>query len=224
VLSATLTSLAWDGSASARPSSAGHARADLAVDVRADPTELPVAGGQVQVSVTVRNLGSAAADGVTVKLRVPAGAAFAGDPSAGWTCDLGRLRCDFGTLAGGGEAPALTLPFSFPAQDAGTVGIVSATASTSSQETATANNTGKATVSYTAVADLSMDLLFAQTEVKAIEDAGMVFAPRLAALHRALGSRRAVAAGLAGFLALLASLPGRTAFVPASRALDVPQQ
>jgi uncharacterized repeat protein (TIGR01451 family) len=45
---------------------------------------------------------------------------------------------------------------------------VSATASTSSQETVTGNNTSKASVSYTAVADLSMELLFAQTEVSAL--------------------------------------------------------
>lgn len=45
---------------------------------------------------------------------------------------------------------------------------VSATASTSGQESATANNTGKATGSYTAVAGLSMELLFAQTEVSSL--------------------------------------------------------
>lgn len=165
LLSAMLTSLAWDGSASARPSLAGRDRADLAVGVRSEPTELPPAGGRVQVAVTVHNLGTASADGVTVKLRPPAGATVAGDGSAGWSCDLGMLKCDAGTLPAGAEAAPLTLPFNLPAQDVGTVVTVSATASTSSLESATENNTGKATVAYTAVADLSMELLFAQTEV-----------------------------------------------------------
>jgi SdrD B-like domain/Domain of unknown function DUF11 len=52
-----------------------------------------------------------------------------------------------------------------PAASVGDVVTVSATVSTSSHETATQNNTDKAKLAYTAVADLAMELLFADTEV-----------------------------------------------------------
>ena len=52
-----------------------------------------------------------------------------------------------------------------PAVSVGDVATVSATVSTSSRETTTANNTAKAEVAYTAVADLAVELIGDGTEV-----------------------------------------------------------
>jgi hypothetical protein len=144
---------------------AAPARPDLGVDVTVDPAELPPAGGIVQLTTLVRNGGSGPAADVTVKIRLPAGSSIAGEPSAGWQCDYGRLKCTYGTLDAGGLAEALTVLLRFPAASAGEVATVSVTASTSSREISTADNTDKAVVAYTAVADLATELLGVDTEL-----------------------------------------------------------
>src|SRR6266536_5024679 len=152
--------LAWAGSAFAAP-----ARPDLVVDVTVSPVEVTAAGGDVQVAIVVRNVGSGAANDVKVKVRPPAGSSLAGDASSSWQCDYGTWKCAYGTLAAGGEAEVLTVPLRLPAASVGEVVTVSATVSTSSLETATTNNTDKAKVAYTAVADLGVELIGDGTDV-----------------------------------------------------------
>jgi uncharacterized membrane protein len=169
--------LTWASSALAAP-----ARPDLVVDVTVSPEEVPVAGGVVQVAVVVRNVGAAPAGDVALKIRPPAGSTLAGEgpgalpvPAAPaettdtpfWQCDFGSSlwRCTYGTVGAGSQAETLNLPLRLPAASVGDVVTVSGTVSTSSLETATTNNTDKAKVAYTAVADLAMELLFADTEV-----------------------------------------------------------
>jgi hypothetical protein len=152
--------LAWAGSAFAAP-----ARPDLVVDVTVSPVEVPAAGGDVQVAIVVRNVGSGAANDVKVKVRPPAGSSLAGDASSSWQCDYGTWKCAYGTLAAGDEAEVLTVPLRLPPASLGDVVTVSATVSTSSLETATDNNTDKAKIAYTAVADLAVELTGDGTDV-----------------------------------------------------------
>jgi hypothetical protein len=165
-----VTGLAGVGSASAAP----PPRPDLVVEVTVDPAELPAAGGLVRAEILVRNVGSGSADDVTVKIRPPAGSTLAGEgevpplplamaeaeePSSGWQCDYTEWRCTYGTLAAGRQAQAFGVPLRLPAERVGDTATVSVTVSTSSHETATDNNTNKAKVVYTAVADLAVELL-----------------------------------------------------------------
>src|SRR5215475_627716 len=151
---------------------AAPARPDLTVAVTVDPVELSPSGGEVRVSVDVRNVGSGPASDVRVKLRLPAGASLAGEPSASWRCDYGTWRCTYiqpdgglvAPLEAGARAEPLVVPLQFPAAPVGTDATVSATVSTSSLETSTANNTGKATIRYTFIADLATELLGVDTE------------------------------------------------------------
>jgi SdrD B-like domain/Domain of unknown function DUF11 len=155
------------------------------VDVTVSPAEVPVAGGVVQLAIEVRNVGAASAGDVALRIRPPAGSTLAGeDPGAlavplasadstdtpSWQCDFGSSlwRCTYGPVGAGGQAEPLNLPLRLPAASVGAVVAVSTTVSTSSLETATTNNTDKAKVAYTAVADLVMGLLFADTEVSSL--------------------------------------------------------
>jgi hypothetical protein len=96
---------------------------------------------------------------------MPAASADAEDTPF-WQCDFGSVwRCTYGAVAAGSQAETLNLPLRLPAASAGDAVTVSATVSTSSVETATTNNTDKVKLTYTAVADLAMELLFADTEV-----------------------------------------------------------
>jgi uncharacterized repeat protein (TIGR01451 family) len=160
---------------------AAPARPDLVMDVAVNPVEVPTAGGVVQVAIAVRNVGSGSADTVALKLRPPAGATLGGEsPGAApmpvastepgdtpsWQCDFGSVwRCAYGAVAAGGRAETLDLPLRLPPANVGDQVTVSATVSTSSLETATANNTDKAKVAYTAVADLAVDAIGDGTEV-----------------------------------------------------------
>jgi SdrD B-like domain/Domain of unknown function DUF11 len=171
--------LTWGSSAFAAP-----ARPDLVVDVTVSPVEVPVAGGDVQLAIVVRNVGSASAADVALKVRLPAGSTLGGgEPGAlrtplasaetadtpFWQCDFGSMwRCTYGAVAAGSQAEPLNLPLRLPPASVGDVVTVSATVSTSSLETATDNNTDKAKVAYTSVADLAMELLFADTEVSSL--------------------------------------------------------
>jgi Domain of unknown function DUF11/SdrD B-like domain len=179
-VAAAVGGLTWGSSALAAP-----ARPDLVVDVTVSPAEVPVAGGIVQVAIVVRNVGSGAANDVALKIRPPAGGTLAGEgpgalpvPAASaeaadtqfWQCDFGSSiwRCTGGAVAAGSQAETLNLPLRLPPASAGDVVTVSATVSTSSLETATTNNTDKVKLAYTAVADLAMELLFADTEVSSL--------------------------------------------------------
>jgi hypothetical protein len=174
-VAAAVGGLTWGSSALAAP-----ARPDLVVGVTVSAAEVPVVGGIVQLAIVVRNVGSGAADDVALKLRPPAGATLGGeDPgalarpvaaeatdTAFWQCDFGSVwRCTYGAVAAGGQAEALDLPLRLPPASAGDVVTVSATVSTSSLETVKTNNTDKVRLTYTSVADLAMELLFADTEV-----------------------------------------------------------
>src|SRR4029453_10541597 len=87
-------------------------------------------------------------------------------PTPGWQCDFASVwRCTYGAVAVPSRAEALNLPLRLPAASGGDVATVSATVSTSSRETTTANNTGRAKVAYTAVADLVVEAIGDGTEV-----------------------------------------------------------
>ena len=177
-LSAAVTGLA--GAAAA--ASAAVARPDLVVEVTANPAEVNPAGGDVEVAVVVGNVGAGRADDVTVKVRPPAGTTLAPAPepgfapaqaetAAGWQCDDGEWRCAYGAVAAGGQAEVLTLRLRLPGGSLGDVATVSATASTSSRETAKTNNTAKARVTYSSVVDLAMRSMQADpTEVSDLGD------------------------------------------------------
>src|SRR6266540_162309 len=178
-VAAAVAGLTWGSSAFAAP-----ARPDLVVDVTVNPAEVPAAGGIVQVAIMVRNVGSGSANDVALKIRPPAGGTLGGEnPGAlpalvasadtadtpSWQCDFGSMwRCAYGAVAAGSQAETLNLPLRLPPASAGDVVTVSATVSTSSLETATTNNTDKVKLAYTAVADLAMELLFADTEVSSL--------------------------------------------------------
>jgi hypothetical protein len=171
---AAVTGLAWAGSSVAAP-----ARPDLVVDVTVDPAEVPPAGGEVQVAIVVRNVGAGSADDVTVKMRPPAGSTLGGGPelprmalagmeagdTSSWQCDYDEWKCVYGALAAGGQAETLNVPLRLPVGSVGDVVIVKAIASTSSFEIATKNNDGKATVAYTSVPDLAVELIGDYTDV-----------------------------------------------------------
>ena len=180
MLSAAISGFAGGAAfASAALPSAAPTRPDLVVDVTVNPAEVHPAGGDVQVAIVVRNLGSGPGDNVAVKLRPPAGSSLVGDPevpptpialaaavdSSSWQCDYSTWKCSYGTLAAGGEAETLNVPLHLAAGSLGDKTTVGATASTTSHETATTNNTDKATIIYTAVADLAVELLSVDTDV-----------------------------------------------------------
>ena len=165
IITAAVAGIAGTGAVPAVLAAAAPARPDLVVDVTANPAELPPVGGDVQVTIVVRNLGSGPANDVKVKIRPPAGSSLAGDASSSWQCDYSVWRCAYGPLAAGGQAEVLTVPLRLPAASVGEVVTVSATVSTSSLETATTNNTDKAKVAYTAVADLGVELIGDGTDV-----------------------------------------------------------
>jgi uncharacterized repeat protein (TIGR01451 family) len=173
--------VAGASSASVVRPAAAPTRPDLVMGLTVDPAEVPTAGGVVQVAIVIRNVGSGSADNVALKIRPPAGATLAGEapgaapmplttaepgPTPGWQCDFASVwRCTYGAVAAGSRAEALNLPLRLPAASVGDVATVSATVSTSSRETTTANNTGRAKVAYTAVADLAVEAIGDGTEV-----------------------------------------------------------
>jgi hypothetical protein len=98
------------------------------VEVTAHPGEVNPAGGDVEVAIMVRNVGSGLASDVTVKVRPPAGTTLAPAPepgaarrpaaptqtTSGWQCDYDEWRCAYGALAAGGEAEVLNLRLRLP--------------------------------------------------------------------------------------------------------------
>ena len=178
VVSAVVAGVAGTSTAPA-VSAAVPARPDLVVVVTLDSTEVPVAGGVVQVAVVVGNIGSRPAEAVALRIRPPAGATLGGEEPGlapaqaastadepGWQCDFGSVwRCTHGPVAAGGQATALNLPLRLPPSSDGDVVTLSATVSTSSLETATGNNTDRTTLTYTSVADLAVEVIGDDTDV-----------------------------------------------------------
>jgi Domain of unknown function DUF11 len=137
-VAAAVAGVTWGTSALAAP-----ARPDLVVDLTVGTAEVPAAGGIVQVAVVVRNVGSATADNVALKIRPPAGATLGGEEpgalagpvasteaadTAFWQCDFGSVwRCTYGAVAAGSQAETLALPLRLPPASAGDVVTVSAT-------------------------------------------------------------------------------------------------
>ena len=109
------------------------------VEVTVNPAEVPPAGGNVQVAIIVRNVGDPEVPPMPL-------ASAAAEDTPSWQCDYTVWRCAYGTLAGGGEAETLTVPLHLPSGSVGDAATVSATATTSSHETAMTNNTDKARV------------------------------------------------------------------------------
>jgi hypothetical protein len=96
VILPVVSGLAWGTSAFAAP-----ARPDLVVDLTASPAEVPVAGGIVQLAIVVRNVGSAAAENLALKIRPPAGATLGGEQpgfAAAETPDTPSWQCDFASV------------------------------------------------------------------------------------------------------------------------------
>ncbi|HYY81328.1 MAG TPA: hypothetical protein VFD04_19430 [Actinomycetes bacterium] len=155
VSAAVAAAVAGMGSEPAAAPSALRGRPDLVVELTVDPAEIPPAGGDVQVAVVVRNLGSGPATAVVVTLRPPPGSTPAAGPERPpprWQCDHTVWRCAYGTLAGGGEAETLTVPLHLPVGSAGDIATVSAAATTSGHETSTDDNAARAEVAWVGVA------------------------------------------------------------------------
>ncbi|SCL34196.1 conserved repeat domain-containing protein [Micromonospora pallida] len=137
----------------AAPAAAAPSRADLAVTATAiAPRDQVVdVGGGVTVEVEVRNAGTRSASDVTLTYGLPDGAYFTDGNGApeGWTCDFGpAATCTYGALAAGASAPLLRFHFYLPPAPTGTVSAVTATATTTSPELSTSNNTGSAPITY----------------------------------------------------------------------------
>lgn len=151
------------GAASAAP----PGRADLVAGLAADPAEVPPDGGTVALAVSVRNAGTAPAVDPAVRIALPRNATLsAADLPGGWTCDTAARRCRYGTLAAGAAAPTLELRVTLPAATAGGRATVTATVTTRTRESSTANNTAAAPVRYVAARpDLTFEFRPESTEV-----------------------------------------------------------
>ncbi|MEH0844752.1 DUF11 domain-containing protein [Micromonospora sp. CPCC 205711] len=154
----------------AAPALAAPSRADLAVTASADPTTVVDVGGGAAVQVEVRNAGTRSAADITLRYALPSGAWFTDGNSvpAGWQCDFRTtLSCTYGSLAAGATAPRLRFYVSFPGGQVGETATVTTTASTTSNESSLANNTGTATISYIrGVTDLALTQLSAPAQVR----------------------------------------------------------
>ncbi|HEX5993937.1 MAG TPA: hypothetical protein VFY84_02215 [Jiangellales bacterium] len=135
----------------ATPAAAAPSRADLVVTATATRADVVDVGGGATVVVDVRNAGTRAAQDVTVTYAMPPGADFTdgNSPPEGWQCDFrGARTCTYGALAAGASAPPLQFDFYFPPAPAGTTAALTVTATTSSNERSTADNTAQATINY----------------------------------------------------------------------------
>ncbi|MGY0005162.1 hypothetical protein [Micromonospora sp. I033] len=138
------------------PASAAPARADLGLTVTPDPARVLVAGQVAGIGVDLVNHGRAGAEGITLTFRLPQGVAPAGEggvPSdSPWHCVLSTpvTSCTHPALAAGATAAPLKLQVRLPAgQDGGTV-TVPVGVTTTSRESATADNAGTAVFTYDA--------------------------------------------------------------------------
>ncbi|MGC5019773.1 hypothetical protein [Micromonospora sp. DT47] len=155
--------------APANPANAAPRRADLAVTVTADQTEISTVGGRADVTIDVRNVGTGTANGATVAISRPDGTGYSGwgeNPSPpGWNCDFGtEWTCTTEPLAVGAVAEPLLLRLSLPAGQAGETAMVGAVATTSSQEPLLDNNSGQVALRYVAP-DLAISMTAKPTQV-----------------------------------------------------------
>ncbi|WP_262285129.1 hypothetical protein [Micromonospora sp. MA102] len=149
-LSAAVTALG------AGPASAAPARADLGLTVTPDPARVLVAGQVAGIGVDLVNHGRAGAEGITLTFRLPQGVAPAGEggiPSdSPWHCVLATpvTTCTHPALAAGAAAAPLKLQVRLPAgRDGGSV-TVPVGVTTTSRESATADNADTAVFTYDA--------------------------------------------------------------------------
>jgi hypothetical protein len=152
VVASMLTAL--PGAAVAAPSPA-----DVVLGLLTDPGEVGPDGGPVRLHVSVRNVGGAEANGVTVKLQLPAGATLGwGEGLNGWNCDAAAAKCKWGDLAAG-AASEFDVWATLPSGADGQKVTASATAATQSHESSATNNTGTATVEYVVKPDLAFSFI-----------------------------------------------------------------
>ena len=117
--------------------------ADLSIS-KSDSPDPVVPGGSVTYTVTVTNLGPAAASDVVVSDPLPPGTSYVSAGGTGWSCGLasGTVTCTRASLTLG-PAPAITIVVNAPT----TTGTISNTASVSSADSdpVTGNNSATAT-------------------------------------------------------------------------------
>jgi uncharacterized repeat protein (TIGR01451 family)/fimbrial isopeptide formation D2 family protein/LPXTG-motif cell wall-anchored protein len=131
--------------------------ADIVVTKAADPSTV-TAGTNVTFTIAVSNDGPSDADAVAIVDPMPTGLSLVSvDPPDGWQCTTTNpVRCTVGTLAAGASATIrVTALLNAGVPDGSSIDNV-ATGSTSTPESSTSNNTGTATITTRAVADLSI--------------------------------------------------------------------
>ncbi len=116
-----------------------------------------VAGSAVSYALAVSNLGPSDAANLTVTDVLPAGVTFVSASGAGWACSNSgnvSVACTRLVLATGTAAPSITVVVTAPAQ--ATTLTNNAFVSSTTADPNLANNTGTATTTVTASADLSI--------------------------------------------------------------------
>ncbi|MEU6078457.1 SdrD B-like domain-containing protein [Micromonospora sp. NPDC047074] len=140
--------------ATAVPASAAESQADLSVDLALGTTRIPLNGKTVPADIHVANAGAASADGIVVTFEIPATAIISGEgPSTDspWQCTLGRpVRCTHPTLTAGQSAAPLRLPVRLSEGVDGQSAVITASVTTTSQESSTMNNLDSESVTYDA--------------------------------------------------------------------------
>jgi len=141
----------------------GSGTADMAVTI-SENTSVPVAGGNINYTQTISNLGNTTANTPSYSLTIPANTTFQslGAPPAGWTCitpgvgGTGTITCSGSTMASGAS---FSLPLTVKVNAVGAGTAITATPSVSSSspnDPYLPNNT--ASVTATVVASGSGDL------------------------------------------------------------------
>jgi uncharacterized repeat protein (TIGR01451 family) len=130
---------------------AGAGNADVSVTKSGPPSV--TLGSNISYTITVTNSGPAAANNTFADDATPPGLTFVGNTGA---CS-GPFPCALGTLASG-QSVVITATYNVPANYSGTTISNTATVSTSSPETNTANNSSTVAtpISTASVADLSV--------------------------------------------------------------------
>ncbi len=161
---ATVTSSASDGtpgnnSATATTTVAGSA--DLSV-TKVDTPDPVDAGANISYTITVNNAGPGNASTVSLSDTLPAGTTFVSLSSpGGWSCTTpavgagGTVSCSIASFSAGSSAFTLVVAVA-PSVAAGTVITNSATISSATSDPNSGNETGTATTTVAASADLSV--------------------------------------------------------------------
>ncbi|HZF09807.1 MAG TPA: ExeM/NucH family extracellular endonuclease [Thermoanaerobaculia bacterium] len=161
---ATATSTTGDGNAannSATATTTVAAAADLSV-TKVDTPDPVTAGTNLTYTITVTNAGPSTAASVSLSDTLPAGTTFVSLASpGGWSCTTpsvgagGTVSCSVGSLAAGSAVFTLVVAVG-PAVTAGTVLSNTATASSTTSDPNPGNESGTATTTVAASADLSV--------------------------------------------------------------------